>query len=67
VQEWLPTLDGVAAKSERGATALAQQGPHALGNHAGEEVLRKLAADAGLRSWRLAVETPTNCIYEVKR
>jgi 2-polyprenyl-3-methyl-5-hydroxy-6-metoxy-1,4-benzoquinol methylase len=48
-------------------TALAQQGPHALGNHAGEEVLRKLAADAGLRSWRLAVETPTNRIYEVKR
>jgi 2-polyprenyl-3-methyl-5-hydroxy-6-metoxy-1,4-benzoquinol methylase len=47
--------------------ALAQNGPLALGNHAGEEVLRKLAADAGLRSWALTAETATNRIYQVRR
>jgi SAM-dependent methyltransferase len=47
--------------------ALAQQGPHALGNHAGEEALREIAAAAGLAGWRLATETVTNRIYEVKR
>nr|BFD87765.1 hypothetical protein StreXyl84_71660 [Streptomyces sp. Xyl84] len=26
-----------------------------------------IAAEAGLRSWRLAVETPTNRVYDVKR
>lgn len=48
-------------------TALAQNGPIALGNHAGEEALRTLAAAAGLGNWRLATETVTNRIYEVKR
>ena len=48
-------------------TAIAQHGPHALGNHAGEEVLRAIASDAGLHSWRLAMETVTNRIYDVKR
>lgn len=47
--------------------AMAQKGPHALGNHAGEEVLMKIAAEAGLRSWNLATETVTNRIYEVKQ
>ncbi|MEH1164042.1 methyltransferase domain-containing protein [Micromonospora sp. CPCC 205539] len=47
--------------------ALAQKGPHALGNHAGEEVMRTIAAEAGLRTWRTAVETVTNRIYDVKR
>jgi 2-polyprenyl-3-methyl-5-hydroxy-6-metoxy-1,4-benzoquinol methylase len=46
--------------------ALAQDGPYALGNHAGEEVLRDIAAEAGLRTWRLAAETVANRIYEVK-
>lgn len=47
--------------------ALAQQGPHALGNHAGEEAIRTIAAEAGLRTWRTAMETVTNRIYDVKR
>jgi 2-polyprenyl-3-methyl-5-hydroxy-6-metoxy-1,4-benzoquinol methylase len=47
--------------------ALAQKGPHALGNHAGEGALRDIADEAGLHTWRLAVETPTNRIYDVKR
>ncbi len=46
--------------------ALAQKGPHALGNHAGEQALRDIAAGAGLRTWRVAVETVTNRIYDVK-
>lgn len=48
-------------------TALAQCGPRALGNHAGEEAMRRIADDAGLHSWRLAAESATNRIYAVKR
>src|SRR5262249_4577857 len=47
--------------------ALAQKGPHALGNHAGEGAIRAIAAEAGLRTWRTAMETVTNRIYDVKR
>jgi hypothetical protein len=47
--------------------AMAQHGPHALGNHAGEAVLRELAAEAGLRGWTLAAQTPTNRGYAVTR
>lgn len=47
--------------------ALAQKGPYALGNHAGEQAMRDIAAGAGLRSWRVAVETVTNRVYDVKR
>ncbi|MFJ6074011.1 class I SAM-dependent methyltransferase [Streptomyces sp. NPDC093065] len=48
-------------------TAMAQDGPHALGNHPGQDALAAVAAEAGLKSWRLAVETVTNRIYDVKR
>ncbi|GAA4593536.1 class I SAM-dependent methyltransferase [Planotetraspora phitsanulokensis] len=47
--------------------AIAQNGPQALGNHAGEEALRTLAAEAGLRTWKTAAETLTNRIYDVRR
>ncbi|WP_322973723.1 class I SAM-dependent methyltransferase [Actinacidiphila yanglinensis] len=47
-------------------TALAQNGLHALGNHAGR-ALEGIAAEAGLSRWRLAVETPTNRVHDVKR
>ncbi|KOG70029.1 SAM-dependent methyltransferase [Streptomyces antibioticus] len=47
--------------------AMSQGGPHALGNHPGPEALQAIAAEAGLHGWRLAVETPTNRIYDVKR
>ncbi|MEV4754780.1 class I SAM-dependent methyltransferase [Micromonospora sp. NPDC049559] len=48
-------------------SAMAQEGPHALGNHAGEEAMRTIADEAGLRTWKLAMETVTNRIYDVKR
>ncbi|MFF0967293.1 class I SAM-dependent methyltransferase [Streptomyces sp. NPDC003703] len=48
-------------------TAMAQAGPHALGNHPGQEALAAVAAGAGLRNWRLAVETLTNRVYDVRR
>jgi 2-polyprenyl-3-methyl-5-hydroxy-6-metoxy-1,4-benzoquinol methylase len=47
--------------------AMAQEGPQALGNHAGEEAMRSIADEAGLHSWRLATETLTNRIYDVRR
>ncbi|MER6066801.1 hypothetical protein ABT167_37870 [Streptomyces sp. NPDC001792] len=47
--------------------ALAQNGPHALGNHAGLDALKEIAAEAGLRSWELVVETFTNRVYDVTR
>jgi SAM-dependent methyltransferase len=48
-------------------SALAQHGPQALGNHAGEDAMRALAAEAGLHSWRLAAESPVNRVYDVGR
>ncbi|MEU5211245.1 class I SAM-dependent methyltransferase [Streptomyces sp. NPDC020742] len=48
-------------------SALAQHGPQALGNHAGEEALREIADDAGLHHWRLAAESPVNRVYAVGR
>ncbi|MFD6751375.1 class I SAM-dependent methyltransferase [Streptomyces anthocyanicus] len=47
--------------------AIAQNGPHALGNHAGEAALRELAHEAGLTSWRLVKETPVSRVYDVRR
>jgi rhodanese-related sulfurtransferase/SAM-dependent methyltransferase len=47
--------------------ALSGAGPQALGNHAGEEALREIAAEAGLRQWRLAAEGPVSRVYEVRR
>jgi hypothetical protein len=39
-------------------TALAQGGEHALGNHPGEEVLRRIAKEAGLSHWRHVADSP---------
>jgi hypothetical protein len=47
--------------------ALAQHGPMALGNHAGEDVMRNLADDAGLHHWKLAAESPVNRVYAASR
>ncbi|HJP73553.1 MAG TPA: class I SAM-dependent methyltransferase [Pseudonocardiaceae bacterium] len=47
--------------------ALAQNGPQALGNHAGEAAMRALAEKAGLRDWKLGLETLANRVYAVKR
>jgi 2-polyprenyl-3-methyl-5-hydroxy-6-metoxy-1,4-benzoquinol methylase len=47
-------------------SALAQGGEYALGNHAGEAVLRQIATGAGFDRWRRATETPVNAIYEVR-
>jgi 2-polyprenyl-3-methyl-5-hydroxy-6-metoxy-1,4-benzoquinol methylase len=48
-------------------SALAQPGPEALGNHAGEEAMRRIADDAGLHHWSLASESPVNRVYAVAR
>ena len=47
--------------------ALAQKGPQALGNHAGEAAMRALAERAGLRDWKLGLETMANRVYAAKR
>ena len=47
--------------------ALAQHGPQALGNHAGEAAMQALADRAGLRDWRLVLETLANRVYAAKR
>ncbi|HEY5834485.1 class I SAM-dependent methyltransferase [Streptomyces sp.] len=48
-------------------SALAQHGPEALGNHAGEDVIRRIAHKAGLHHWTLAAETPVNRVYALAR
>ncbi|WP_030987146.1 class I SAM-dependent methyltransferase [Streptomyces sp. NRRL S-1813] len=48
-------------------SALAQHGPQALGNHAGEEAMRQIADEAGLHHWRLAAKSPVNRVYAVGR
>ncbi|MDT9691781.1 class I SAM-dependent methyltransferase [Streptomyces sp. P9(2023)] len=46
--------------------AVAQRGPHALGNHSGETAFRAIAEEAGFTRWRRATETPVNAVYEVR-
>ncbi|MGI5471836.1 methyltransferase domain-containing protein [Streptomyces sp. CA-132043] len=46
--------------------AVAQRGPHALGNHSGEQAFRAIATEAGFGRWRRATETPVNAVYEVR-
>ncbi|MEU6346058.1 class I SAM-dependent methyltransferase [Streptomyces sp. NPDC046977] len=48
-------------------SAMAQKGPEALGNHAGEEAMRDIASRAGLGSWKLATQGLVSRVYEVKR
>jgi 2-polyprenyl-3-methyl-5-hydroxy-6-metoxy-1,4-benzoquinol methylase len=48
-------------------SALAQEGPEALGNHAGEAAMRRIADTAGLHHWRLTAESPVNRIYALAR
>lgn len=48
-------------------TALAQGGPWALGNHAGEQTMKRIADDSGLHTWELAAESATNRIYSARR
>lgn len=44
--------------------AAAQQGPRALGNHSGEEILHEIAREAGFTRWRRADATPVSVVYE---
>jgi 2-polyprenyl-3-methyl-5-hydroxy-6-metoxy-1,4-benzoquinol methylase len=46
--------------------AVAQRGPHALGNHSGEQAFKAIAEEAGFTRWRRATETPVNAVYEVR-
>ena len=47
-------------------SALTQRGDYALGNHAGEEALRRIVTGAGFNRWRRTTETPINAIYEAR-
>jgi ubiquinone/menaquinone biosynthesis C-methylase UbiE len=46
--------------------ALSQDGGYSLGAQAGEESIRRLAADAGYTRFRRVAETPFNIIYEAR-
>jgi SAM-dependent methyltransferase len=46
--------------------ALSQDGGYSLGAQAGEEAMRRLAADAGYARFRRAAETPFNIVYEIR-
>ncbi len=46
--------------------ALSQEGGHALGAQAGEEPVRRLAAQAGFTRFRRAAQTPFNLVYEIR-
>lgn len=47
-------------------SAMAQDGPHKLGNHAGEPVVRDIVTGVGFTRWRRALETPVNRVYEAR-
>jgi 2-polyprenyl-3-methyl-5-hydroxy-6-metoxy-1,4-benzoquinol methylase len=47
-------------------SALAQRGEYALGNHAGEDALRRIVTGGGFDRWRQTTETPVNAIYEAR-
>jgi SAM-dependent methyltransferase len=47
--------------------ALAGHGPEALGNHAGESAMRRIADAAGLHTWTLTAESPVNRVYALAR
>ena len=46
--------------------ALSQDGGYSLGAQAGEEPVRRLAADAGYTGFRRVAETPFNIVYEAR-
>src|SRR5262249_12822666 len=46
--------------------ALSQPGGYTLGAQAGEEPMRRLAADAGFTRFRRAAESPFNIVYEAR-
>jgi len=46
--------------------AVADEGPHALGNHAGEAALRDIALAAGFSQWRRATESAVSAVYEIR-
>jgi ubiquinone/menaquinone biosynthesis C-methylase UbiE len=46
--------------------ALSQHGGYSLGAQAGEEPIRRLAADAGYTRFRRVAETPFNIVYEAR-
>ena len=48
------------------SNALSQDGGYSLGAQAGEEPIRRLAADAGYTRFRRVAETPFNIVYEVR-
>jgi ubiquinone/menaquinone biosynthesis C-methylase UbiE len=47
--------------------ALSQEGGYSLGAQAGEELIRRIATDAGFGRFRRVAETPFNIVYEARR
>jgi hypothetical protein len=47
--------------------ALSQEGGYSLGAQAGEELIRRIATDAGFGRFRRVAETPFNIVYEPRR
>ena len=46
--------------------ALSQEGGYSLGAQAGEQPIRRLAADAGSTRFRRVAENPFNIVYEAR-
>ena len=46
--------------------ALSQDGGYSFGAQAGEQPIRRLAADAGYTGFRRVAETPFNIVYELR-
>jgi hypothetical protein len=47
--------------------ALSQEGGYSLGAQAGEDLIRRIATDAGFGRFRRVAETPFNLVYEARR
>ncbi|HET8581951.1 MAG TPA: hypothetical protein VFL65_01775 [Jatrophihabitans sp.] len=47
-------------------SAMAQHGSRALGNHSGEEAVRKIVSDAGFSRWTRVADSPINAVYEAR-
>ncbi|MGI8867532.1 MAG: class I SAM-dependent methyltransferase [Mycobacteriales bacterium] len=47
-------------------SAIAQNGPEQLGNHAGEDAMRAIVMAAGFSRWRRATENPINAVFEAR-
>ena len=59
-------VDQIADNLIEGAAVGQRDASHSLGAQAGEEPVRRLAADAGFTGFRRVAETPFNIVYEAR-